>query len=154
MARLALQAISGRRRQPPRIGIHVTRAKAAHHPHLGADDPARAAVLYAQYQLYVNPDTVSGIGISLQMVFRAIAAHVRDARADGPARPFTLLLAEGLRLAFGKQVPRARQHALRRDAGAVHHLHAEGILGPRSRLAREDGEADGAQGAAAECRAQ
>ena len=30
-------------------------------------------VLYAQYQLYINPETVSGIGISLQMVFGVIA---------------------------------------------------------------------------------
>ena len=63
--------------------------------------------LYAQYQLYVNPETVSGIGISLQMVFGVIAGgmYVRLGPTVGAA--FTLLLAEGLRLWFGN-----RFHAL------------------------------------------
>ena len=55
-------------------------------------------VLYAQYQLYVNPETVSGIGISLQMVFGVIAGGmyvrlgpdgrrgVHAAARRGPAR--------------------------------------------------------------------
>ena len=60
--------------------------------------------LYAQYQAYVNPDTVSGIGISLQMVFGVIAGgmYVRLGPTVGAA--FTLLLAEGLRLMFGNSL--------------------------------------------------
>ena len=54
--------------------------------------------LYAQYQLYVNPDTVSGIAFSLQMVFGVIAGgmfvmlgpdrrrRVHAAARRGPAR--------------------------------------------------------------------
>jgi branched-chain amino acid transport system permease protein len=63
-----------------------------------------AGVLYAQYQQYVNPETVSGIGISLQMVFGAIAGgmFVRFGPTVGAA--FTLLLAEGLRLALGHDI--------------------------------------------------
>src|SRR6266550_4450420 len=62
-------------------------------------------VLYAQYQLYVNPDTVSGIGISLQMVFGAIAGGMFVMLGPTVGAAFTLLLAEGLRLAFGNRYP-------------------------------------------------
>jgi branched-chain amino acid transport system permease protein len=52
----------------------------------------------------VNPETVSGIGVSLQMVFGAIAGgmFVRLGPTIGAA--FTLLLAEALRLVFGHQI--------------------------------------------------
>jgi branched-chain amino acid transport system permease protein len=65
-------------------------------------------VLYAQYQLYINPETVSGIGISLQMVFGAIAGGMFVMLGPTVGAVFTLLLAEGLRLALGdafKQFP-------------------------------------------------
>jgi len=65
-------------------------------------------VLYAQYQLYINPEAVSGIGISLQMVFGAIAGGMFVMLGPTVGAVFTLLLAEGLRLALGdafKQFP-------------------------------------------------
>jgi len=61
-------------------------------------------VLYAQYQLYVNPETVSGIGISLQMVFGAIAGGMFVRLGPTVGAAFTLLLAEGLRLALGHDI--------------------------------------------------
>src|SRR5229473_3306916 len=93
MARLALQAISKEEEASASIGIHVTRAK-LRITLISALMTCAGGVLYAQYQLYVNPDTVSGIGISLQVMF-------------GPTvgAAFTLLLAEGLRLAFGNKYP-------------------------------------------------
>src|SRR5436309_2019970 len=66
---------------------------------------AAAVVHYAQYQLYVSPETVSGIGISLQMVFGAIAGGMFVMLGPTVGAAFTLLLAEGLRLAFGNRYP-------------------------------------------------
>ena len=60
--------------------------------------------LYAQYQAYVNPDTVSGIGISLQMVFGVIAGGMFVRLGPTVGAAFTLLLAEGLRLMFGNSM--------------------------------------------------
>jgi branched-chain amino acid transport system permease protein len=61
-------------------------------------------VLYAQYQLYVNPESVAGIGVSLQMVFGAIAGGMFVRLGPTVGAVFTLLLAEVLRLAFGHDI--------------------------------------------------
>jgi len=65
---------------------------------------ALGSVLYAQYQLYVNPESVSGIGVSLQMVFGAIAGGMFVRLGPTVGAVFTLLLAEVLRLALGHDV--------------------------------------------------
>ena len=102
MARLALEAISQEEDASASIGINVTRLKLGV-TMLSALMTCVGGALYAQYQLYVNPETVSGIGISLQMVFGVIAGgmYVRLGPTVGAA--FTLLLAEGLRLGFGNK---------------------------------------------------
>jgi branched-chain amino acid transport system permease protein len=104
MGRLALEAISQEEDAAASIGINVTRLKLGV-TMVSALMTCMGGVLYAQYQLYVNPETVSGIGISLQMVFGVIAGgmYVRLGPTVGAA--FTLLLAEGLRLAFGNRFP-------------------------------------------------
>jgi len=104
MGRLALQAISEEEEAAASIGIHVTRAK-LRITLISALMTCAGGVLYAQYQLYVNPDTVSGIGISLQMVFGAIAGGMFVMLGPTVGAAFTLLLAEGLRLAFGNRYP-------------------------------------------------
>ncbi len=106
MGRLALEAISQEEDASASIGINVTRLKLGV-TMISALMTCIGGVLYTQYQLYVNPETVSGIGISLQMVFGVIAGgmYVRLGPTVGAA--FTLLLAEGLRLGFGN-----RFHAL------------------------------------------
>ncbi len=104
MARLALQAIAEEEEAAASIGIHVTRAK-LRITLISALMTCAGGVLYAQYQLYVNPDTVSGIGISLQMVFGAIAGGMFVMLGPTVGAAFTLLLAEGLRLAFGNRFP-------------------------------------------------
>ena len=53
----------------------------------------------------VNPDTVSGIAISLQMVFGVIAGGMFVMLGPTVGAAFTLLLAEGLRLGFGNKYP-------------------------------------------------
>jgi branched-chain amino acid transport system permease protein len=104
MARLALQAISEEEEAAASIGIHVTRAK-LRITIISALMTCVGGILYAQYQLYVNPDTVSGIAISLQMVFGVIAGGMFVMLGPTVGAAFTLLLAEGLRLAFGNRYP-------------------------------------------------
>ena len=104
MGRLALQAISEEEEAAAAVGIHVTRAK-LRVTLVSALMTCAGGILYAQYQLYVNPDTVSGIAISLQMVFGAIAGGMFVMLGPTVGAAFTLLLAEGLRLAWGNRFP-------------------------------------------------
>lgn len=107
MTRLALEAISQEEEAAASIGINVTRSK-LFVTLISAVMTSVGGVLYAQYQLYINPETVSGIGISLQMVFGAIAGGMYVMLGPTVGAVFTLLLAEGLRLALGdafKQFP-------------------------------------------------
>jgi len=104
MGRLALQAISEDEEAAASIGIHVTRAK-LRITLISALMTCAGGVLYAQYQLYVNPDTVSGIAISLQMVFGVIAGGMFVMLGPTVGAAFTLLLAEALRLGFGNRYP-------------------------------------------------
>jgi branched-chain amino acid transport system permease protein len=103
MARLALEAISQEEDAAASVGIDVTRLK------LGVTIVSAlltcvGGVLYAQYQLYVNPETVSGIGVSLQMVFGALAGGMFVRLGPTLGAAFTLLLAESLRLAWGHAI--------------------------------------------------
>jgi branched-chain amino acid transport system permease protein len=107
MTRRALEAISQEEDAAASIGINVTRSK-LFVTLISAVMTAIGGVLYAQYQLYINPETVSGIGISLQMVFGVIAGGMFLSLGPTVGAAFTLLLAEGLRLALGehfKQFP-------------------------------------------------
>jgi branched-chain amino acid transport system permease protein len=107
MTRFALEAISQEEDAAASIGINVTRSK-LFVTLVSAVMTSIGGVLYAQYQLYINPETVSGIGISLQMVFGVIAGGMYAMLGPTVGAVFTLLLAEGLRLALGehfKQFP-------------------------------------------------
>src|SRR5438270_13422761 len=104
MGRIALQAISEEEEAAASVGIPVTRAK-LRITMISALMTCAGGIFYAQYQLYVNPDTVSGIAISLQMVFGVIAGGMFVMLGPTVGADFTLLLAEGLRLAFGNRYP-------------------------------------------------
>ncbi len=104
MGRIALQAISEEEEAAASIGIHVTRAK-LQVTMISALMTCVGGVLYAQYQLYVNPDAVSGIAISLQMVFGVIAGGMFVRLGPTVGAAFTILLAEGLRYGFGNRFP-------------------------------------------------
>jgi branched-chain amino acid transport system permease protein len=107
MTRTALEAISQEEDAAASIGINVTRSK-LFVTLISAVMTSLGGVLYAQYQTYINPETVSGIGISLQMVFGVIAGGMYVMLGPTVGAVFTLLLAEGLRLALGdsfKQFP-------------------------------------------------
>ncbi|MFN0183972.1 MAG: branched-chain amino acid ABC transporter permease [Aquabacterium sp.] len=103
MNRLALEAISEEEDAAASIGIDVTRAK-LQVTLLSAAMTCIGGVLVAQYQLYINPETVSGIGISLQMVFGVIAGGMFVMVGPTVGAVFLLLLSEGLRVMIGNQV--------------------------------------------------
>ena len=101
-ARRALQAISEDEDAAASIGIPVARTKLAI-TLLSAGMTAVGGVLYAQYQAYVNPDTVSGIAISLQLVFGAIAGGMFVRLGPTIGAMFLLALSETLRVMIGNQ---------------------------------------------------
>jgi branched-chain amino acid transport system permease protein len=103
MARLALEAISQEEDAAASVGINVTRLKLSV-TLISALMTCIGGVLYAQYQLYVNPETVSGIAVSLQMVFGAIAGGMFVRLGPTVGAVFTLLLAEVLRLVWGHDI--------------------------------------------------
>lgn len=103
MLRYALEACAEDEDAAASIGIDVTRAKLAITV-LSAAMTALGGALYAQYQLYINPETVSGIGISLQIVFAVIAGGMYVQLGPTVGAVFTLLLAETLRVAVGHDV--------------------------------------------------
>lgn len=103
MARLGLEAISQEEDAAASIGMNVTRLKLSV-TIISALMTCLGGALYAQYQLYVNPETVSGIGVSLQMVFGAIAGGMFVRLGPTVGAAFTLLLAEVLRLALGHNI--------------------------------------------------
>ena len=103
MSRYAMDAISQEEDAAASVGVNVTRTKLLITV-LSAAMTALGGVLYGQYQLYINPDTVSGIGISLQIVFAVIAGGMFVQLGPTVGAVFTLLLAEGLRIAVGHDV--------------------------------------------------
>jgi branched-chain amino acid transport system permease protein len=103
MARLALEAIAQEEEAAASVGMSVSRLKLSI-TLVSAMLTCLGGVLYAQYQLYVSPETVSGIGISLQMVFGAIAGGMFVRLGPTVGAAFTLLLAEGLRLTLGHDI--------------------------------------------------
>ncbi|MFA7503244.1 MAG: branched-chain amino acid ABC transporter permease [Burkholderiaceae bacterium] len=103
MTRLALQAISEEEDAAASIGINVSRSKLGV-AMLSAIMTSIGGVLYAQYQLYINPETVSGIAISLQIVFGAIAGGMFVTLGPTVGAVFLLLLSESLRVLVGNQV--------------------------------------------------
>jgi branched-chain amino acid transport system permease protein len=102
MNRLALEAISEEEDAAASIGIDVSRTKLKI-TLLSAAMTCVGGVLYAQYQLYVNPETVSGIGISLQMVFGAIAGGMYVMLGPTVGAVFLLALSETLRVLVGNR---------------------------------------------------
>ncbi len=62
---------------------------------------AMAGALYGQYQMFIAPDTVSGIAVSLQMVFAAVVGGIYVALGPTVGAIITILLAEVLRIGFG-----------------------------------------------------
>ena len=103
MARSAMQAISQEEDAAASVGINVTRTKLGI-TLISAAMTAMGGALYGQYQMYINPETVSGIAISLQIVFAVIAGGMFVQLGPTVGALITLLLAESLRVLVGHEV--------------------------------------------------
>jgi branched-chain amino acid transport system permease protein len=100
MMRYALEAISEDEDGAAAAGVHVT-AEKLKITVLSAMMTALAGALYGQYQMFISPDTVSGIAISLQMVFAVVVGGLYVSLGPTVGAAITILLAEVLRISFG-----------------------------------------------------
>jgi branched-chain amino acid transport system permease protein len=100
MGRYAMEAISEDEDAAAAAGVNVT-AEKLRITVISALMTALAGAIYAQYQMFISPDTVSGIGISLQMVFAAVVGGIYVALGPTVGAIITILLAETLRIGFG-----------------------------------------------------
>ena len=100
MDRYALEAIAEDEDAAAAAGVNVTYEKLKI-TLISALMTAFAGALYCQYQMFISPDTVSGIAVSLQMVFAAVVGGVYVALGPTVGAIITILLAETLRISFG-----------------------------------------------------
>jgi branched-chain amino acid transport system permease protein len=96
----ALQAISEDEDAAAAVGINVLRHK-LRVTVISAALTAFGGSIYAQYMMYLNPESVSGIAVSLQIVFAAIAGGMYSMLGPTVGSLITLTLTEGLRVWFG-----------------------------------------------------
>jgi len=99
MDRYALQAASQDEDAAASVGIDVTREKLK----ITAISAAMCAVggaVYAQYQMYIGPETVAGLGVSLNIVFAVIAGGMWVMLGPTVGAVFTQLLSETLRVSI------------------------------------------------------
>jgi branched-chain amino acid transport system permease protein len=100
MLRYALEAIAEDEDAASAAGVHVTREKLKI-TLLSAMMTAFAGALYCQYQMFISPDTVSGVSVSLQMVFAAVVGGLYVPLGPTVGAAITILMAETLRISFG-----------------------------------------------------
>jgi branched-chain amino acid transport system permease protein len=100
MIAYALEAIAEDEDAAGAAGVNVTVQKLKVTA-LSAAMTAFAGAMYCQYQMFISPDTVSGIGVSLQMVFAAVVGGIYVLPGPTVGAIITILLAEGLRIFFG-----------------------------------------------------
>jgi branched-chain amino acid transport system permease protein len=100
MGRSALEAIGEDETAAASVGIHVTRFKIGITV-LSAVLTAIGGIAYAQYISYVNPDTLSGIGVSLRIVFAVVLGGMYSLLGPAVGTALTIALAEYLRILFG-----------------------------------------------------
>jgi branched-chain amino acid transport system permease protein len=100
MARYALEAISEDEDASAAVGVRVTREKLKV-TMLSAVMTAFAGALYCQYQMFISPDTIGGVGVSLQIVFAVVVGGIYNALGPTVGAAVTLLLAEVLRIWIG-----------------------------------------------------
>jgi len=100
MRSAALTAVGEDETAAAALGIDVLREK-LRVTVISAAITAVGGSVFVQYLMYVNPETVSGVGISLQIVFASIAGGMYGALGPTVGALLTLSLTEGLRIAFG-----------------------------------------------------
>ena len=97
MDRYALDAASQDEDAAASVGIDVTREKLKITA-LSSAMCALGGAFFAQYQMYIGPDTIAGLGVSLNIVFAVIAGGLYVMLGPTVGAVFTQLLAEGLRV--------------------------------------------------------
>jgi branched-chain amino acid transport system permease protein len=97
MDRYALDAASQDEDAAASVGIDVTREKLKITA-LSSAVCALGGAFFAQYQMYIGPDTIAGLGVSLNIVFAVIAGGLYVMLGPTVGAVFTQLLAEGLRV--------------------------------------------------------
>ena len=100
MARYALEAISEDEDASAAVGVRVTKEKLKVTT-LSAVMTAFAGAIYCQYQMFISPDTIGGVGISLQIVFAVVVGGIYNALGPTIGAVITILLAEVLRISIG-----------------------------------------------------
>ena len=100
MARSAMEAIGEDETAAASVGIRVTRFKMAISA-LSAALTALGGALLALYLAYANPDTLSGIGVSLRIVFAVVLGGMCSLLGPFVGTALTIALGEYLRIWFG-----------------------------------------------------
>jgi branched-chain amino acid transport system permease protein len=100
IGREALDAISEDEEAAAAIGIDVMREK-LRVTVISAALTALGGAALGQYLMYLNPETLSGIAVSLQIVFAAIVGGTYTMLGPTVGSLLTTSLNEGLRVAFG-----------------------------------------------------
>jgi branched-chain amino acid transport system permease protein len=100
IGREALDAISEDEEAAAAIGINVMREK-LRVTMISAALTALGGAIFGQYLMYLNPETVSGIAVSLQIVFAAIVGGMYAMLGPTVGALLTISLNEGLRVWFG-----------------------------------------------------
>ena len=100
IGREALDAISDDEEAAAAIGIDVMREK-LRVTVISAALTALGGAIYGQYMMYLNPETLSGISVSLQIVFAAIVGGMYALLGPTVGALLTISLNEGLRVGFG-----------------------------------------------------
>ena len=100
IGREALDAISEDEEAAAAVGIDVMREK-LRVTVISAALTALGGAMLGHYLMYLNPETLSGIGVSLQIVFAAIIGGTYTMLGPTVGSWLTISLNEGLRVAFG-----------------------------------------------------
>ena len=103
MSSKALAAIAEDEDAAASIGIQVTREKLKV-TLISTALAALAGALTAQYRMYLNPESLAGLGISLQIVFGAIAGGMYSPIGPTIGALMTIGLDESLRIGFGTEL--------------------------------------------------
>jgi branched-chain amino acid transport system permease protein len=97
MERFALDAANQDEDAAASVGIDVTREKLKITA-LSAAMCALGGATYGQYQMYIGPETIAGLSVSLNIVFAVIAGGMGVLLGPTVGAVFTQLLSEGLRV--------------------------------------------------------
>jgi branched-chain amino acid transport system permease protein len=103
MSSKALAAIAEDEDAAASIGIRVTREKLKV-TMLSVALAALAGALTAQYRMYLSPESMSGLGLSLHIVFGAIAGGMYAPLGPTIGAVLTIGLDESLRVFFGTEL--------------------------------------------------